>query len=217
MLSEYHTTAYCSISHLFIFLPLIPSYSFPSTITSTSPVTVFYASMTSGLIYSVITMPLETAKNRMAFQKPDAVTGQMNGHIHSSIYYSSKLIYLFLFTFLLFSLLSRIFCVHLILSPITNSCPFLSSYTSPSSSPLSHIPSSSPLSHIPSSSPLSHIPSSSPLSHIPSSSPLSHIPSSSLTFLSIRNTPPTGILPYRGAFQTMSAIAGKEGTYCTLC
>ena len=26
--------------------------------------------MTSGLIYSVITMPLETAKNRMAFQKP---------------------------------------------------------------------------------------------------------------------------------------------------
>eukprot|EP01038_Epipyxis_sp_PR26KG_P014894 gene14894-20030_t len=30
---------------------------------------VFYASMTSGLIYSIITMPLETAKNRMAFQK----------------------------------------------------------------------------------------------------------------------------------------------------
>lgn len=35
---------------------------------------VFYASMTSGFIYSLITMPLETTKNRMAFQKPD-----MNG------------------------------------------------------------------------------------------------------------------------------------------
>lgn len=30
----------------------------------------FCAAMSSGLIYSVITMPLETAKNRMAFQKP---------------------------------------------------------------------------------------------------------------------------------------------------
>lgn len=29
---------------------------------------VFYASMTSGLIYAIATMPLETAKNRMAFQ-----------------------------------------------------------------------------------------------------------------------------------------------------
>lgn len=29
---------------------------------------VFYASMTSGFIYAVATMPLETAKNRMAFQ-----------------------------------------------------------------------------------------------------------------------------------------------------
>lgn len=36
---------------------------------------VFYASMTSGLIYSLATMPLETAKNRMAFQKPDPVSG----------------------------------------------------------------------------------------------------------------------------------------------
>ena len=35
---------------------------------------VFCASMTSGLIYSVITMPLETTKNRMAFQKPDPIT-----------------------------------------------------------------------------------------------------------------------------------------------
>jgi solute carrier family 25 (mitochondrial oxoglutarate transporter), member 11 len=31
--------------------------------------------MTSGLIYSIITMPFETAKNRMAFQKPDPTTG----------------------------------------------------------------------------------------------------------------------------------------------
>lgn len=36
---------------------------------------VFYASMTSGLIYSIITMPLETTKNRMAFQRADPVTG----------------------------------------------------------------------------------------------------------------------------------------------
>lgn len=35
---------------------------------------VFAASMTSGLLYSIITMPFETAKNRMAFQKPDPVT-----------------------------------------------------------------------------------------------------------------------------------------------
>ncbi|RYH32034.1 solute carrier family 25 protein [archaeon] len=37
---------------------------------------VFYASMTSGLIYSIVTMPFETAKNRMAFQKPDPQTGK---------------------------------------------------------------------------------------------------------------------------------------------
>ncbi|KAJ1486567.1 mitochondrial carrier domain-containing protein [Baffinella frigidus] len=36
---------------------------------------VFGASMTSGLIYSVITMPFETTKNRMAFQRPDPATG----------------------------------------------------------------------------------------------------------------------------------------------
>jgi solute carrier family 25 oxoglutarate transporter 11 len=43
----------------------------------TQPVTnVFYAAMTSGFIYSVITMPFETAKNRMAFQRADPVTGQ---------------------------------------------------------------------------------------------------------------------------------------------
>jgi solute carrier family 25 oxoglutarate transporter 11 len=38
---------------------------------------VFAAAMTSGLLYSLITMPLETAKNRMAFQKPDPVTKQL--------------------------------------------------------------------------------------------------------------------------------------------
>jgi len=32
----------------------------------------FASSMAAGLIYSTITMPLESAKNRMAFQKPDA-------------------------------------------------------------------------------------------------------------------------------------------------
>jgi solute carrier family 25 (mitochondrial oxoglutarate transporter), member 11 len=36
---------------------------------------VFYASMASGLLYSIVTMPFETAKNRMAFQRPDPVTG----------------------------------------------------------------------------------------------------------------------------------------------
>jgi solute carrier family 25 oxoglutarate transporter 11 len=38
---------------------------------------VFCASMTAGLLYACVTMPFETAKNRMAFQKPDKVTGQM--------------------------------------------------------------------------------------------------------------------------------------------
>lgn len=38
---------------------------------------VFCAAMASGFIYSVVTMPLETAKNRMAFQKPDPSTGKM--------------------------------------------------------------------------------------------------------------------------------------------
>lgn len=38
---------------------------------------VFAAAMSSGLLYSVATMPLETAKNRIAFQKPDPTTGQM--------------------------------------------------------------------------------------------------------------------------------------------
>eukprot|EP01125_Pyxidicula_operculata_P001975 TRINITY_DN11961_c0_g1_i1.p1 TRINITY_DN11961_c0_g1~~TRINITY_DN11961_c0_g1_i1.p1 ORF type:complete len:302 (-),score=42.55 TRINITY_DN11961_c0_g1_i1:19-924(-) len=35
----------------------------------------FCAAMASGFIYSMITMPFETAKNHMAFQKPDPVTG----------------------------------------------------------------------------------------------------------------------------------------------
>ena len=33
------------------------------------------ASMAAGLLYSVVTNPFETAKNRMAFQKPDPKTG----------------------------------------------------------------------------------------------------------------------------------------------
>lgn len=37
---------------------------------------VFCASMAAGLIYSVITMPFETAKNRMAFQVADPITGK---------------------------------------------------------------------------------------------------------------------------------------------
>ena len=38
---------------------------------------VFCAAMTSGLFYSLITMPLESAKNRMAFQKPHPESGQL--------------------------------------------------------------------------------------------------------------------------------------------
>jgi len=38
---------------------------------------VFAAAMTSGLLYSLVTMPLETCKNRMAFQKPDPSTGKL--------------------------------------------------------------------------------------------------------------------------------------------
>eukprot|EP00538_Stauroneis_constricta_P013636 CAMPEP_0119568078 /NCGR_PEP_ID=MMETSP1352-20130426/37836_1 /TAXON_ID=265584 /ORGANISM="Stauroneis constricta, Strain CCMP1120" /LENGTH=316 /DNA_ID=CAMNT_0007617417 /DNA_START=74 /DNA_END=1024 /DNA_ORIENTATION=- len=38
---------------------------------------VFSAAMTSGLIYSIATMPLEASKNRMASQKPDAKTGKL--------------------------------------------------------------------------------------------------------------------------------------------
>jgi len=38
---------------------------------------VFCAAMTSGLIYSLATMPLEAAKNRMASQKKDPVTGKL--------------------------------------------------------------------------------------------------------------------------------------------
>jgi solute carrier family 25 oxoglutarate transporter 11 len=38
---------------------------------------VFCAAMTSGLIYSMATMPLEASKNRMASQKPDPKTGKL--------------------------------------------------------------------------------------------------------------------------------------------
>ena len=36
---------------------------------------VFYASMASGLLFAGFSMPLETAKNKMAFQKADPITG----------------------------------------------------------------------------------------------------------------------------------------------
>eukprot|EP00428_Durinskia_dybowskii_P036154 CAMPEP_0170280968 /NCGR_PEP_ID=MMETSP0116_2-20130129/40503_1 /TAXON_ID=400756 /ORGANISM="Durinskia baltica, Strain CSIRO CS-38" /LENGTH=296 /DNA_ID=CAMNT_0010532309 /DNA_START=71 /DNA_END=961 /DNA_ORIENTATION=+ len=35
------------------------------------------SSFTAGLVYSIITMPFESAKNRMASQKPDPVTGEL--------------------------------------------------------------------------------------------------------------------------------------------
>jgi solute carrier family 25 oxoglutarate transporter 11 len=38
---------------------------------------VFCAAMSSGLIYSIITMPFETSKNRMAFQKIDPITNKL--------------------------------------------------------------------------------------------------------------------------------------------
>lgn len=38
---------------------------------------VMSASMAAGLLYSLATNPFETVKNRMAFQKPDPVTGQL--------------------------------------------------------------------------------------------------------------------------------------------
>ncbi len=38
---------------------------------------VFCAAMTSGLMYALVTMPFETCKNRMAFQKPDPVSGKL--------------------------------------------------------------------------------------------------------------------------------------------
>jgi solute carrier family 25 oxoglutarate transporter 11 len=43
------------------------------------------AAMTSGLLYSLVTMPFETAKNAMAFQKPDPASGKMlyNGTIQT--------------------------------------------------------------------------------------------------------------------------------------
>ena len=38
---------------------------------------VFCSAMSSGLIYSLATMPLEASKNRMASQKPDSTTGKL--------------------------------------------------------------------------------------------------------------------------------------------
>merc|ERR1711865_1279441 len=37
----------------------------------------FSSSMSAGLIYSLVTMPFETAKNRMAFQKPDPASKEL--------------------------------------------------------------------------------------------------------------------------------------------
>eukprot|EP01083_Nonionella_stella_P295976 1005643_1 len=53
---------------------------------------VFCAAMTSGLLYSLATMPLEAAKNRMASQKPDAVTGKLpyNGTLQTLRAVSAK-------------------------------------------------------------------------------------------------------------------------------
>jgi solute carrier family 25 oxoglutarate transporter 11 len=45
--------------------------------TKNSITNVFSAAMTSGLIYSLATMPLEASKNRMASQKADKVTGKL--------------------------------------------------------------------------------------------------------------------------------------------
>ena len=36
---------------------------------------VFYSSMASGFLFATASQPLETAKNKMAFQKPDPITG----------------------------------------------------------------------------------------------------------------------------------------------
>ena len=38
---------------------------------------VFASAMSSGLLYSLVTMPIESVKNRMAFQKPDPTTGKV--------------------------------------------------------------------------------------------------------------------------------------------
>ena len=42
-----------------------------------STLNVFCAAMTSGLLYATVTMPFESAKNRLASQKPDPATGEM--------------------------------------------------------------------------------------------------------------------------------------------
>mmetsp|Transcript_19506 Transcript_19506/g.30099 ORF Transcript_19506/g.30099 Transcript_19506/m.30099 type:complete len:317 (-) Transcript_19506:1896-2846(-) len=52
-------------------------YAYQFGQTKNSIPNVFCAAMTSGLVYSIITMPLEGAKNRMASQKADPVTGKL--------------------------------------------------------------------------------------------------------------------------------------------
>jgi len=53
---------------------------------------VFCAAMTSGLLYSIATMPLEAAKNRMASQNPDKITGKLpyNGTVQTIKAVSAK-------------------------------------------------------------------------------------------------------------------------------
>ena len=46
---------------------------------------VFYASMASGLLFAGFSMPLETEKNKMAFQKPDPITGIKNAPSNSRL------------------------------------------------------------------------------------------------------------------------------------
>ena len=111
-----------------------PFLPFLSTIISALSVTVFYASMTSGLIYSVITMPLETAKNRMAFQKPDAVTGKSYGQRSYSFFlllYLSSTSPPTFFTFVfLSSFSSSFFFSFALFSSFFSILLYLTSYTS---------------------------------------------------------------------------------------
>ena len=81
-------SSFCNLYNISLYMQIFFSLTFLSVLLFififclSYLVTVFYASMTSGLIYSLITMPLETAKNRMAFQKPDSVTGM---YVHDMI------------------------------------------------------------------------------------------------------------------------------------
>mmetsp|Transcript_41191 Transcript_41191/g.99565 ORF Transcript_41191/g.99565 Transcript_41191/m.99565 type:complete len:298 (-) Transcript_41191:138-1031(-) len=62
----------CQVGTYDQFRSMLKNYGFKSEIQQ-----VFGASMMSGLLYSVVTNPFESAKNRMAFQRPDPVTGKL--------------------------------------------------------------------------------------------------------------------------------------------